>query len=90
MKIISRILSSLKTWLTSPAVVYEVKSIAQTFIAAVAMFLVANWASVTHTSFTTDALVGLLSALARTGIKAVWVLVEPQLLSLLQKLSKKP
>ncbi len=78
-----------KTWLIGkmPIIKYEVKSIAQTFLAGMSSYLFVNWELVKSLAWSKSALVGLAIALVRAGWKMVWILIEPQIVALFKYLS---
>lgn len=79
---LEKIKATIVSW--APAILYEVKSILQTFLAGGAFFLAANWELVKQLSFTKSAIIGLAIAVLRAGVKMVWTFLEPQILSFLK------
>lgn len=82
---------SANVWLTNkmPDIKYEIKSVAQTFLAGASFYLLANWEVIKTLEWSKSALIGLGLAIVRSGWKLVWAFVEPQILSVLKKLSNK-
>ncbi len=63
-------------------IIYELKSLIKTFIAGALGYLLMEWG---HLDWHAALDCGFWLAVARSGIKTVWALLEPQILGLMQK-----
>ena len=69
-----------------PAIKAEIKSIIHTFLGGMAFYLFMNWGHITTTTFDAASALSLAGAAIRSGVKALWLFLEPQVLSLLKLL----
>lgn len=74
-------------WLVmnKPLILYELSSAVKTFLSGVGLYLVTNY----HTfQFEQSAMIGLVMAAARSGVKVLWAFLSPQLIALFTKWKK--
>ena len=81
----------LKLWVQGnmPLIKYQLRSVSQSFLTGVALYIIANWGTITTMQWDKAAVVGMMIAVARSGVKYVWAIFEPKIISMLKKFTDK-